>query len=131
MIADTIQDPFLDVTEWKLNFTLGTPPQPFEGYLDTLSNGFWVVSQNGGCDDDYYCDDGRYDLSNSSTGKKLDESFTYNYYDTPLEGVEVTDVLKIGDTKLDNMTFAVVNGSRNASTWIESQLTIKKLALAT
>lgn len=122
--ADIFQTPYLDFNQWRLNFTLGTPPLPFEGYLDTLSNGFWVIGQDGHCWDGAYCDQGKYDLRNSSTGKRLDEGFTYSDYGSSIEGLAVADVLTIGDIKVDNMTFGVLD------TRIENGSSLSKSARA-
>lgn len=99
----------------------------FEAYLDTLSNGFWVVDENQFCEDGSYCDQGIYVLKNSSTGKKLDKAFTYSNWGFPIESIAVADVLKIGDTKVDNMTFGVLSPSVENST----NLSTSKSATAT
>lgn len=96
--------------------TFGTPPQHFLAYLDTWGNGCWLDGvDDSGCElyvDHSSCGGyGGYNLTASTTGKKLDEEFAYDDSGSMTDGDFVTDVLKIGNATVDGMKMGLVTGS--------------------
>ncbi|KAJ6096122.1 hypothetical protein N7486_006868 [Penicillium sp. IBT 16267x] len=95
------------------NLTFGTPPQHFLAYFETWGNGCWLEGV-----DDSDCElwvnrsscgrYGGYNLTASTTAKKLDERFTYNDSGAMTDGDFVTDVLKIGNVTVDAMKMGIV-----------------------
>lgn len=95
------------------NVTFSTPPQNILAYFDTWGNGCWLDSvDNSDCDlyvDHSSCGGyGAYNLTASTTGKKLDEKFAYDDSGAMTTGDFVTDVLKIGGVKVDTMKMGII-----------------------
>ncbi|KAJ5159074.1 uncharacterized protein N7500_008725 [Penicillium coprophilum] len=98
------------------NMTFGTPPQHFLTYLNTWGNGCWLESVD---NSDCYlylnrssCGGyGGYNLSASTTAKKLDERFAYDDSGSMIGGDMVTDVLEIAGVKVDTMKMGIAMDS--------------------
>ncbi|KAJ5827580.1 hypothetical protein N7447_004343 [Penicillium robsamsonii] len=99
------------------NVTFGTPPQHLLAYIDTWGNGCWVKGVNNtGCKlytDSSYCGGyGSYNMTASTTVKKLDGNFTYDDSGSMVVGDFVTDVLKIGGVTVDAMKMGLAGDSK-------------------
>ncbi|KAJ5360013.1 hypothetical protein N7517_009204 [Penicillium concentricum] len=116
------EKPYYYIT-YVANMTFGTPPQSLFAYIDTWGNGCWVRGVNNtGCEDLYSelpdCGGyGSYNLTASSTGKKLDGRFAYddNVSGLMIGGDFVTDVLKIGGITVDAMKMGLAADGEFAS----------------
>ncbi|KAJ5494635.1 hypothetical protein N7463_010722 [Penicillium fimorum] len=102
------------------NVTFGTPPQHLLAYIDTWGNGCWVAGVNNtGCDiykDTSYCGGyGSYNITASSTVKKLDSKLTYDDTGSMVVGDFVTDVLNISGVTVDAMKMGIAGDSEFAS----------------
>ncbi|KAJ5785518.1 uncharacterized protein N7503_010730 [Penicillium pulvis] len=102
-------------TSYVANFTFGTPPQHFLAYIETWGNGCWLAGVT-----DYWCElytnqsscggYGGYNLTASTTGKELDERFSYNDDGIMTGGDFVTDVLNIGNATIGAMKMGIITG---------------------
>ncbi|KAJ5190623.1 uncharacterized protein N7498_009608 [Penicillium cinerascens] len=109
-IADIATDFQWDV--YNVNITLGTPPQSLIAIFSTWGNGCWVTGVNSS-DCSVFTDtttcggDGAYNRTLSTSAKLLDEKFSYDDSSSQLTGEFVTDVLTIGDAKVNDMKMGV------------------------
>ncbi|KAJ5097233.1 hypothetical protein N7456_007954 [Penicillium angulare] len=98
------------------NFTYGTPPQHFQAYLETVTNGCWLVTARGSCSDSDCADEwGSYNITNSTSATELDEPFD-TWFSTlgseHLNGSFVTDNLTIGGATLKDMKMGLFDPSQ-------------------
>ncbi|KAJ5230317.1 hypothetical protein N7489_011025 [Penicillium chrysogenum] len=99
------------------NVTFGTPPQHFLAYLHTWGNGCWLKSvDNPDCGlyvNRSLCGGyGGYNMSTSTTAKKLDEIFVYDDSGSMIGGDFVNDVLTIGGVTMDTVKMGIVTEDR-------------------
>ncbi|KAH8018364.1 hypothetical protein HPB51_003534 [Rhipicephalus microplus] len=85
---------------------LGTPPQSFKVIFDTGSANLWVPSVKCPDTEDGCKDKKKYDSSKSSTYKADGRKFRIEYGSGIVEGIYSTDVLTIGNGKVNPQTFA-------------------------
>ncbi|KAJ5510963.1 Peptidase aspartic, catalytic [Penicillium expansum] len=102
------------------NVTFGSPPQSFLAYFNTWGNGCWLGSADDGVCGVYgersLCGEyGGYNLTASTTAKKLDEKFTYDDFGELVNGDFVTDVLAIGNVTVDAMKMGIDEDSEMTS----------------
>ncbi|CAI7574904.1 unnamed protein product [Penicillium discolor] len=108
-----LKNEVVNYVSYVANVTFGTPPQNILAYFNTWGNGCWLDSVDSS-DCDLYVDHsacggyGAYNLTASTTGKKLDEKFAYDDSGTMTTGDFMTDVLRIGGVKVDTMKMGIV-----------------------
>ncbi|XP_065289393.1 lysosomal aspartic protease-like [Dermacentor albipictus] len=93
---------------------LGTPPQQFKVIFDTGSANLWVPSSNCPDTQDGCKDKRKYNSAQSSTYKKDGRKFRIEYGSGIVEGIYSTDVLSVGNGKVNAQTFAEATKAQGA-----------------
>ncbi|KAI9336157.1 aspartic peptidase domain-containing protein [Obelidium mucronatum] len=96
---------------YHVDFTLGTPPQPFKSILDTGSNELWIGSQT--CQSKSQCKNlHTFNPEKSTTFKDISQNRTVlsniTYGKGFVEGYHATDVLSLAGTKINEQQFLLV-----------------------
>ncbi|CAI7641263.1 uncharacterized protein N7487_003108 [Penicillium crustosum] len=108
-----LKNEVVNYVSYVANVTFGTPPQNILAYFNTWGNGCWLDNVDSS-DCDMYVDHsscggyGAYNLTASTTGKKLNEKFAYDDSGVMTTGDFVTDVLRIGGVQVDTMKMGIV-----------------------
>ncbi|KAH6947564.1 hypothetical protein HPB50_020079 [Hyalomma asiaticum] len=95
--------------------SLGTPPQPFKVIFDTGSANLWVPSIKCPDTEDGCKNKKKYDSSKSSTYKADGRKFRIEYGSGVVEGIYSTDVLTVGNGKVNAQTFAEATKAKGAT----------------
>ncbi|OQE14418.1 hypothetical protein PENFLA_c038G09363 [Penicillium flavigenum] len=116
-LDDDLDNEDANKISYVANVTFGTPPQHFLAYLHTWGNGCWLKSvDNPDCGlyvNRSLCGGyGGYNMTTSTTAKKLDEIFVYDDSGSMMGGDFVNDVLTIGGVTMDTMKMGIVTEHR-------------------
>ncbi|KAL9596437.1 MAG: hypothetical protein Q9219_005787 [cf. Caloplaca sp. 3 TL-2023] len=98
-------------TGYFADVTIGDPPQQFTLHIDTGSSDTWVPSVNSTVcrEKQAACQiTGQYDITMSTTSKRLARNFAIEYGDkSGHKGIMAEDTMNIGGTTIDKQTFGV------------------------
>jgi hypothetical protein len=91
-----------------LNLCLGTPPQCFNVVVDSGSHYLWIRDIN-----NHSYTANKFNSKNSSTFVNLKIPMKINYGTGSAEGEAATEVLNLGDNKLDKLNFLLVEKDKS------------------